>query len=82
MNRPGALFGLAALIPALFNAVPALARDGSLLVPLCTGDGEVRMVEVPRGGDAPAPESSSCCVKGCHSGSSRKRMAGRAGPIA
>lgn len=69
-----ALFGLIALFPAAANAVPAAAPD-SLLVPLCTGDGQVRMIELPTGDGAPGPDPSACCVKGCHSGSSRKRMA-------
>jgi hypothetical protein len=43
-------------------------------VPVCTGDGQVHMMTVPVGGDsAPGQGTGTCCVKGCHSGSSRKR---------
>lgn len=77
MRAASALFGLAALIPAATNAVPA--APGSLLVPLCGGDGQVRMVELPLDG-GPQPDPSACCVKGCHGGSSRKRLARHAEP--
>lgn len=71
------LFGLLAIIPAALNTTPAAAAGGSLTVPLCTGDGQVLMVTVPleRPG-IPGGDTSGCCAKGCHSGSSRKRGAG------
>lgn len=70
--RRRALFGLLALLPAALNySAPAAA--GGLLMPLCTGDGQVRLVEVPGSPKTPANGEGGCCAKGCHSGSSRKR---------
>lgn len=71
--RRRALFGLVALVPAALN-VAAPAAAGGLMMPLCTGDGQVRMVEVPGQPKAPQGGENGCCAKGCHSGSSRKRM--------
>ncbi|MBX9644963.1 MAG: hypothetical protein K2W91_12800 [Novosphingobium sp.] len=72
--RRRALFGLAALLPAALNlSAPA---SGALMMPLCSGDGQVRMVEVPGAPKAPAGGTKGCCAKGCHSSSNRKR-AGR-----
>lgn len=67
-------FALTALVPAALN-VSTPAAGASLLVPVCTGDGLVHMVQVPVGGQQPLPggDNGSCCAKGCHSGSSRKR---------
>lgn len=71
--RRRSLFGIVALVPAALNlAAPASAR---LMMPLCTGDGQVRMVEVPGTPKAPAGSDNGCCAKGCHSGSNRKRLA-------
>jgi hypothetical protein len=78
MTRVTTLFALAALVPAACNAAPAIAA--SLLVPLCSGDGQVRMVEVPAGNGAPGSDQAPCCVKGCHAGSSRKRLMRSAEP--
>ena len=51
-----------------------LALGASLLVPVCTGDGLVHMVQVPVDGQqAPGGSNGACCAKGCHAGSSRKR---------
>lgn len=70
-----ALFGLIAMIPAALGTSPASAA-GSLAVPLCTGDGQVLMVNVPiRSSDVPGGQTSGCCAKGCHASSSRKRGA-------
>ena len=69
------LFALVALVPAATNAGPALALPGGLMMPICSGDGQVRMVPLPGGGEQPAPDNSPCCTKACHSGSSRKRLA-------
>ena len=66
-------FGLMALVPAALS-VAAPAAGASILVPVCTGDGQVHMMTVPVGGEqAPGQGSGACCAKGCHSGSSRKR---------
>ncbi|WP_374526823.1 hypothetical protein [Novosphingobium sp.] len=67
-------FSMLSLLPAALNlAVPA--SGATLVMPFCTGDGLVRSVEVPVGGQkVPGNDSSgTCCAKGCHSGSSRKR---------
>ncbi|MEN9683883.1 MAG: hypothetical protein RIQ99_1232 [Pseudomonadota bacterium] len=67
-------FSLIALVPAALGlSVPA--AGATLLVPFCTGDGLVHMVQVPVNGQtAPGKDpSGTCCAKGCHGGSSRKR---------
>lgn len=67
-------FALTALVPAALN-LSAPAAGTSLLVPICTGDGQVHIVRVPVQGQQQVPggENGNCCAKGCHSGSSRKR---------
>jgi hypothetical protein len=67
-----ALAGLAliALAPAALNAAPAGA---AMTLPVCSGDGVVRIVELPLDDPATPPEPG--CVKGCHGGSSRKKAA-------
>ncbi len=66
-------FALTALVPAALN-ISAPAAGASLLVPVCTGDGLVHMVQVPVDGQqAPGSSNGACCAKGCHAGSSRKR---------
>jgi hypothetical protein len=68
------LFGLVALLPAALNlSAPALA--GTLLMPLCSGDGQLRMIEVPGVPGTPPGGDKGCCAKGCHSSSNRKRGA-------
>lgn len=74
--RPLAQFALVSLMPAALNlSVPA--AGASLTVPFCTGDGQVHSVQVPlNGNQVPGQDNSgTCCAKGCHSGSSRKRGA-------
>ena len=66
------LFALLAIMPAVLHAAPVKASD-SLLVPICTGDGQTRLVAIPRGGSGPRKGSEQDCVKGCHGGTSRKR---------
>jgi hypothetical protein len=62
---------MVALAPAALNlAAPAAA---GLMMPLCSGDGQVRMVEVPGAPKAPPGGDKGCCAKGCHSSSNRKR---------
>ncbi|MFO1255809.1 MAG: hypothetical protein U1E37_09105 [Sphingomonadaceae bacterium] len=68
-----ALFGLVALFPAALN-LSAPAGAGTLMMPLCTGDGQVRMVEVPGTPKAPPGSDNGCCAKGCHGSSCRKRL--------
>lgn len=72
MNRSAPLFALLAILPAALHAAPVMAGD-SLLVPICTGDGQTRLVAIPKGGTAPRKGGEQDCVKGCHAGSSRKR---------
>mgnify|MGYP000219827573 CR=1 FL=1 len=47
-------FALTALVPAALNVSTPVA-GASLLVPVCTGDGLVHMVQVPVGGQQPLP---------------------------
>lgn len=69
--NPVKAFALVALIPAVFNG--SLASAGTILVPLCTGDGQVHMVPIPGSPQLPGENPASCCVKGCHAGSCRKK---------
>jgi hypothetical protein len=72
MKRPIASFAITALLPAMLAVTPASASV--LLVPLCTGNGPARMVELPLPGKSGRDHESPCCVKGCHSGASRKKV--------
>lgn len=65
------IFGLVALLPVIANAAPAAA---SLVVPICTGDGQDRSISLPLRHPAPGKEQSACCTSACHSGPSRKRL--------
>lgn len=67
------LLGIAALLPVAFNVAPAAAAN-VLIVPVCTGDGQVHLMRLP-GDNPPLPgkDGAGCCAKGCHSGGSRKR---------
>ena len=67
-------FSLVSLLPAALN-LSAPASAGGLMMPLCTGDGQVRMVPVPGAPKAPLGGDNGCCAKGCHSSSNRKRGA-------
>jgi hypothetical protein len=69
--RALAHFALVALLPAAFYTPAAAAQ--TIALPLCTGDSQVRTVEVPL--DTPGKAPEPCCVKGCHGGSSRKKAA-------
>lgn len=62
---------LVALLPAVLG--PSAASTKTLSVAICTGEGQVRTVELPLQdpGAVPAP----CCTKGCHASSSRKKPA-------
>lgn len=69
--RLAALFALAALVPAASNAAPVQAV---MTVPLCTGDGQARLITMPLGSsEIPGKEEPGCCVKGCHASGQRKR---------
>jgi hypothetical protein len=72
MSRRVLLFALLAITPAALHAAPVMAGD-NLLVPICTGDGQTRLVAIPKGGSGPRKGSEQDCVKGCHGGPSRKR---------
>lgn len=73
MTRAIRLFALLAIMPAALHAAPAFAGD-SLLVPICTGDGQTRLVAIPKGGEGSGNGGDSReCAKGCHGGTSRKR---------
>lgn len=63
-------FALVALVPAmLLNPVATQAR--AMQVPLCGGG----VLTVPLGGQSvPGSGDAPCCAKGCHTGSSRKRL--------
>lgn len=74
MKRAATLFALLAILPAALHAAPAFAGD-NLLVPICSGDGQIRLVAIPKGGTVPGKGDEQDCVKGCHAGSSRKRNA-------
>lgn len=64
---------LIAMIPAALNISAASA--GTILVPLCMGDGQVHMVPIPANGpQLPGQEGGACCVKGCHAGNGRKKL--------
>jgi hypothetical protein len=65
-------FGLLAMLPAVMGTAPAGA---SMLVPICSGDGVTRTISVPVGEQGPpGQQQPGCCVKGCHAGSSRKKL--------
>ncbi len=73
MKRSIVHFAMLAMVPAAFN-LSGPASGGTMMMPLCTGDGLVRMVEVPLDGPrAPGQDQSNCCAKGCHASCSRKR---------
>lgn len=73
MKRRISQFGLVALVPAAFNVTAASAM--TIAMPICTGDGQVRTVEVPvDGSQGPLGPQGPCCAKGCHGGSSRKKV--------
>lgn len=68
----GGVFGLIALLPLALNVSAPAA--GSILMPLCTGDGQFHLVPLTGSGPAPSGSDNGCCIKGCHAGSSRKRL--------
>jgi len=70
VRLPVTHFALVALLPAMMlNPVASQAR--AMDVPLCGGG----VLSVPLGGqNVPGGGDSPCCAKGCHTGSSRKRL--------
>lgn len=63
------LFSLLAMVPAMVGPLQASAR--SVAVALCSGG----MANVPIGAPVlPGSDLTLCCAKGCHTGSSRKRL--------
>ncbi|HKR93016.1 hypothetical protein [Novosphingobium sp.] len=70
MKRELALLGALALFPAMIGPLQAEARG--MVAPLCGGG----FVNVPAGSpdQPPGPPQGPCCAKGCHTGSSRKRL--------
>jgi hypothetical protein len=70
--KRAARFGLIALLPAIMS--PATASANMPQMQICSGDGQTRVLSIPLAPRVPPGESDSpCCVKGCHSGGSRKR---------
>lgn len=69
MRHRLALLGTLALVPAMVGPLEAEAR--TLVAPLCNG-GAMAIPAVPDG--PPGPPQGPCCAKGCHAGSSRKRL--------
>lgn len=66
------VLSIVALLPAALNL--SVSAGASIMVPLCTGDGQVHMVPLPAGQPRlPGDDSGACCVKGCHAGSCRKK---------
>ena len=73
MTRLDILFALVSLLPAAVNPTPSHART-SLLVALCSGDGVARTTSLPLvPTELPGGDRATCCAKGCHSGTARKR---------
>jgi len=68
-------FGLLALVPAALNTSSMAIGEAGLLVPICTGDGQVHYARLPAGPKRSGGDEGTCCAKACHSGS-RKRVAG------
>ena len=62
-------FAALALLPAMIGPIP-LAQAGTLNLALCGGGA----LSIPLNSPAPANGSAPCCAKGCHNGSSRKRL--------
>ncbi|MFC0590464.1 hypothetical protein ACFFF7_13725 [Novosphingobium aquiterrae] len=69
--KPGKVLALIALLPAALNVTAASAAP---MIALCTGDGQVHLVPLPVGKSRlPGGDDGVCCMKGCHSGTSRKK---------
>lgn len=71
MKRLASAFGLVAMVPAAFAITPASASP-VLHLAICSGTDAARTITVPLPGK-PLGNGEPCCMKGCHSGSNRKR---------
>jgi hypothetical protein len=70
MKAVVAPLALLAMAPAMLGSA-ALAQARTMTVALCGGG----TASIPLNGSVPAGgENAPCCAKGCHSGSSRKRV--------
>ena len=70
MKRSIGSFAALALLPAMVGPIVPQAQAGALSLALCGGG----TLSIPLNSPAPANGSSPCCAKGCHNGSSRKRL--------
>ena len=70
--RRSSLLGLIAMLPAALNLSAPAA--GTILLPICTGDGQVHLMPLPRNDGPGGGAQNGCCIKGCHSGSNRKKI--------
>lgn len=74
--RFAAALGVIALVPAALNASPPAAR--TITVPLCTGDGSGKTIDLPAGRpELPGQDVPGCCAKACHTGSRKKIVRGQ-----
>jgi hypothetical protein len=69
MKRSIGSFAALALLPAMAGPLPA-AQAATLNLALCSGGS----MSIPAEAPGPANGNSPCCAKGCHNGSSRKRL--------
>ena len=66
MSVPSLPLAFAVLLPVMIGPLPA--EHATLTARLCNGG----TIEIPVGGDAPAPEKD-CHPKGCHAGTCRQK---------
>ena len=72
--RHRSLLGILALVPVALNVSEA-AAGSPMAAPLCNGAAAAGSFLLPQ---LPAPFRSGgqgCCIKGCHTGTSRRRSA-------
>ena len=67
--------GLVALFPAIVGPLPLEEGSRALVLALC-GGGSIEIALESDDGTLPAPATTPCCAKGCHSGE-RKRLVDR-----
>ncbi len=71
--KAAVLAAFAALLPAAVNPAPAAA---SVNVPVCSGADQAKAVTIPLTPAEPGRrDDGNCWIKGCHTGSTRKRGA-------
>jgi hypothetical protein len=70
VNPASALFSAMALLPAMTGPLPDLARDGGIIVSLCSGG----TVSIPLSGHDIPRGDTPCCTKGCRTDEKRKRF--------